>query len=45
MGLLGGIGQVYMFFLLVLLFIGFGLGTWAIIKAIFVQDEPKGVNK
>ena len=41
MSLLGGIGQMYMFLLLVLLFLGFGLGTWAIIKTIFVQ-EPKG---
>ena len=45
MSLLGGIGQMYMFLLLVLLFLGFGLGTWSIFKSIFMQDEPKGVKK
>ncbi|WP_318507374.1 hypothetical protein [Bacillus sp. T3] len=42
MGLLGAIGQQYMFLLLVLLFLGFGLGTWSVIKSIFEHEEPKG---
>jgi F0F1-type ATP synthase assembly protein I len=45
MGLLGAIGQQYMFLLLVLLFLGMGLGTWSIIQSIFEQEEPKGVKK
>lgn len=35
MDILGLIGQQYMFLLLVLLFLGFGLGTWAILKSLF----------
>lgn len=45
MSILGAMGQLYMFLLLVLLFLGFGLGGWAVIKSIFVQEEPKGVKK
>lgn len=45
MGLLGALAQQYMFLLLVLLFLGFGLGTWSIIKSIFENEEPKGVKK
>ena len=45
MSLLGAIGQQYMFLLLVLLFLGFGLGAWSVIKSIFEHEEPKGVKK
>lgn len=46
MGILGAIGQLYMFLLLVLLFLGFGLGTWAVFKFIFIaEEEPKGGKK
>ncbi|MGJ7920264.1 hypothetical protein [Neobacillus sp. LXY-4] len=45
MGILGALGQLYMFLLLVLLFLGFGLGGWAVIKSIFEPAEPKGVKK
>ncbi len=39
MDILGLIGQQYMFLLLVVLFLGFGLGTWAIIKGVFSKKE------
>ncbi|MEL7647682.1 MAG: hypothetical protein AAGU76_06285 [Sedimentibacter sp.] len=35
MDILGLIGQQYMFLLLVILFLGFGLGTWAVLKSLF----------
>lgn len=45
MSILGAMGQQYMFILLVLLFLGFGLGTWSIIQSIFEGGEPKGSKK
>jgi hypothetical protein len=45
MDILGLIGQQYMFLLLVVLFIGFGLGTWAIIKSLFSNEGNKGQVK
>lgn len=45
MDILGLIGQQYMFLLLVVLFLGFGLGTWAIIKSLFGKEDIKGPVK
>jgi len=45
MDILGLIGQQYMFLLLVVLFLGFGLGTWAILKSLFSKEEIKGKVK
>lgn len=44
MGLLGAIGQLYMFLLLVLLFLGLGLGTWSVFNYLFGEegDAKKG---
>lgn len=44
MNILGAIGQQYMFILLILLFLGLGLVTWAVIESIFVVDESKGTK-
>lgn len=45
MDILGLIGQQYMFLLLVVLFLGFGLGTWAILKSLFSKEGTKGPVK
>lgn len=45
MDVLGLIGQQYMFLLLVVLFLGFGLGTWSIIKYLFSNKESKALVK
>jgi len=45
MDILGSIGKQYMFLLLVVLFLGFGLGTWAILKSLFGNEGTKGTVK
>lgn len=45
MDILGSIGKQYMFLLLVVLFLGFGLGTWAILKSLFGNEGTKGSVK
>jgi hypothetical protein len=44
MDILGLIGQQYMFLLLVILFLGFGLGTWAVLKSLF-SDKSETIKK
>lgn len=40
MNVLGFLGQIYMFILLALLFVGFGLAAWALIGALIKQQSP-----